>query len=347
MICINCGKKNNDTIKFCINCGVKLDIEEFNIREKTENIKNFRRKKIYIPIIITGIIVTGMIGKKYINLDNGNIGNIQEIESPELMTNKYAKKGIYVEEINIEGAADMKGDNPIICSGETVKIKPVILNQGVKLNLEEITLNYVVEHESLLDFRIEDNVFIAKTIKPGNTDINIYYNDKIVKTLKIKIKDSEEIYNLFRSDESQYNIIDIDTSNELYRERGIDKYDIKNIIDKLQKSYDQALETGNVDLVYPYITTTGNLYESYKKNIPQWHNQGVRNEIVSASYTTTRVEGYDYNYVVGRTSVSRVKKNGKVVYEREYIEFIVTYIDGELYVDSCRNYKMLDNDFIY
>lgn len=121
---------------------------------------------------------------------------------------------------------------------------------------------------------------------------------------------------------------------------------IINLVDNLQFNYDIAINTGDVSKVYPYITKTGNLYSSYTKNIPLWHDEGMRTVTEEVEYTDVELN-YDGTYKVGRYSICKVSRKDVVVYEKEYIDFIITKENGKFLVESCKNYKMIDNNYDY
>ena len=114
----------------------------------------------------------------------------------------------------------------------------------------------------------------------------------------------------------------------------------------LEYNDDEAINTGNVELVYPYITETGNLRKNYDKYIPEWHEEGLRTYIKDVDYGQFEYE--DGEYRISRVSINKVVQNNKVHYEKEYIEFVlVENGDLELLVDRCENYSMLDSDYNY
>lgn len=127
----------------------------------------------------------------------------------------------------------------------------------------------------------------------------------------------------------------------------VSQQELIDLIDELEYSYDEAINTGNVSLTYPYLTDDGILRKSYDKNIPEWHDEGMNVRIVDTDY-------YDFEqeeagkYRIARVSVTEVNRNGDIRYEQEYIEFIIVQDeDGNLLVDTCENYSMLDDDYNY
>lgn len=135
-------------------------------------------------------------------------------------------------------------------------------------------------------------------------------------------------------------------------DNAIDNYEVSqeqitNLIDKLELSYDEAINTGEVELTYPYLTETGNLRKNYDKYLLEWHEEGLRTYIKDADYGQLEHEE-NGEYRISRVSVNKVVKNNKSHYEKEYIEFIlVENDDSELLIDRCENYSMLDSDFDY
>lgn len=121
---------------------------------------------------------------------------------------------------------------------------------------------------------------------------------------------------------------------------------IIDLVEQLQFNYDIAINTGDVSKTYPYITKTGNLYSSYNKNIPLWHNEGMRTVTEEVEYTDVELND-DGTYKIGRYSICKVSRNNVVVYEKEYIEFIIIEENGRFIVDSCKNYEMIDNNYYY
>lgn len=178
-----------------------------------------------------------------------------------------------------------------------------------KLNVKEENLNYT-QNNSLENYEVQKN--------------------------DIKQQDSMEYIN----DDVLTSNVDIEESWDEINTKVIDA------IERLQENYDSAINTGNVNLVYPYITTTGNLYDSYSKYIPIWHEEGMKTFVEEAEYTDIKLDAED-TYRVGRYSICRVDRNGLVVYEKEYIDFIVKKEKGDFLVDSCKNYRMIDNNYNY
>lgn len=150
----------------------------------------------------------------------------------------------------------------------------------------------------------------------------------------------EEEHNIAKeySDE-EYN------SEEEYNDEEINTQ-IIDLVEQLQFNYDIAINTGDVSKTYPYITKTGNLYSSYNKNIPLWHNEGMRTVTEEVEYTDVELND-DGTYKIGRYSICKVSRNNVVVYEKEYIEFIIIEENGRFIVDSCKNYEMIDNNYYY
>lgn len=151
----------------------------------------------------------------------------------------------------------------------------------------------------------------------------------------------EEEHNIAEeySNEEEYN------STEEYSDEEINTQ-IIDLVEQLQFNYDIAINTGDVSKTYPYITKTGNLYSSYNKNIPLWHNEGMRTVTEEVEYTDVELND-DGTYKIGRYSICKVSRNNVVVYEKEYIEFIIIEENGRFIVDSCKNYEMIDNNYYY
>ncbi|MGM9533722.1 MAG: hypothetical protein ACI3VR_00645 [Intestinibacter sp.] len=155
--------------------------------------------------------------------------------------------------------------------------------------------------------------------------------------------------NSSEDEENQYyeeELVKEDSEDAYTDDDAISQSQITEVIDNLEYNYDEAINTGNVVLVYPYITETGNLRKNYDKYIPKWHEEGLRTYIKDADYGQFEYE--DGEYRISRVSVNKVVQNNKAHYEKEYIEFVLVENDDlELLVDRCENYSMLDSDYDY
>ncbi|MGM9532951.1 TcaA NTF2-like domain-containing protein, partial [Intestinibacter sp.] len=171
-----------------------------------------------------------------------------------------------------------------------------------------------------------------------NTDYSSQQNDE-------HYNSSEDQENEYYEEELVQEDLD-QTENTYTDDDAISQSQITELIDNLEYNYDEAINTGNVDLVYPYITETGNLRKNYDKYIPEWHEEGLRTYIKDADYGQFEYE--DGEYRISRVSINKVVQNNKIHYEKEYIEFILVENDNlELLVDRCENYSMLDSDYNY
>lgn len=171
-----------------------------------------------------------------------------------------------------------------------------------------------------------------------NTDYSSEQNDE-------QYNSSEDQENEYDEEEPVQEDLD-QTENTYTDDDAISQSQITEVIDNLEYNYDEAINTGNVELVYPYITETGNLRKNYDKYIPEWHEEGLRTYIKDVDYGQFEYE--DGEYRISRVSINKVVQNNKVHYEKEYIEFVlVENGDLELLVDRCENYSMLDSDYNY
>ena len=172
----------------------------------------------------------------------------------------------------------------------------------------------------------------------------IQYNDMyqakdILNSIKNKVnQDGYEGYkkeydSLQRKIEEYTNNEDIET----------DKLSIHTLLDNIFNNYITAVDTGNPDIMYQYLTYEGESYNSYKTNIPKFYNKNILIDMIDYNIgKITKEKNGDYR--VNYTIRFKITTSDGIRYQTEEADYIIVKDSstGKLLGDRIENWRIVE-----
>ncbi|MBQ9012671.1 MAG: DnaJ domain-containing protein [Bacilli bacterium] len=131
--------------------------------------------------------------------------------------------------------------------------------------------------------------------------------------------------------------------NKIQREIKEDENSIYTLLNNIFYYYDIAVQNGNPEVVSPYLVYNGDLYKSYKENIPKYYQKNIVVQMIDYTIENIKIEN-DNTYRVTCLSSYRITNQDESREQLERADYIIKkdYVNGNLLVDRLENWKIVE-----
>lgn len=127
------------------------------------------------------------------------------------------------------------------------------------------------------------------------------------------------------------------------KEMTIDKTKIQYLLDDIFYNYGLAIESGNLELMYPYVTYDGDSYKTYQKSIPRYYEENIHVSVLDYEIQNINIEEDDSYRVRCLTNYSIANSKGSR-YQTEESDYMIKKdsTNGKLLLDRIENWKKVE-----